>query len=339
MIPSFLKPGVKRVYYGAKLLLGFDRRGLGRIRNEGLLTILNLHRVSPDGSRAWPPLVPRLFDELLGYLAANFRVLTFSELNDTGAGDSGRPPLILSFDDGFVDFLDHAMPLLRKHHLRANMNVIPKFAEEGGLPWNIRLYDFLDRAPASLVRELELPVFSGKRWATGTGAEREAAGIRISAFLKNRSHAEREAHWAAVDILLRRWGEGPALRMMTTAELKGVASEHELGAHSWSHESMGFEAMEFFQDDVARCQTWFREKLGRQMSIYAFPNGSFRREQVHHLLASGVEHVLLVDDSFSSPTARVHPRLTVTGDTLAELKVKSVYRPNGPARLSPEIYS
>jgi catechol 2,3-dioxygenase-like lactoylglutathione lyase family enzyme len=87
---------------------------------------------------------------------------------------------------------------------------------------------------------------------------------------------------------------------------------------------MGAEDAAFFATDFQRCRHFFTEQLGLPLDIYAFPNGSYRHEQVRDLLAWGIRHVLLVDERVSAPGESVHPRFTFFGSSSAEVRVRSL---------------
>ena len=112
--------------------------------------ILNLHRVSPDANPFWTPMHPQLFDDLLTYLKKSFVVTSLEGLNELGPE---VPAAVLSFDDGYKDFVEYAMPVMRRHKVKANINVIPMCVETGIPIWNVRLYDFLNRSPRSLIKQ------------------------------------------------------------------------------------------------------------------------------------------------------------------------------------------
>jgi len=38
-----------------------------------------------------------------------------------------RPAVVLSFDDGYQDFVEYAMPVLAKHGVKVNFNVCPAY--------------------------------------------------------------------------------------------------------------------------------------------------------------------------------------------------------------------
>ena len=103
------------------------RKRLQTVRDAGVATILNLHRVAPDDGSDYRPLAPSLFDELLSFVKREFAVVTIRELGER----SSKPKLVLSFDDGYADFATNSVPILEKHGLRCNQNIIPKCVETG----------------------------------------------------------------------------------------------------------------------------------------------------------------------------------------------------------------
>ena len=223
---------------------------------------------------------------------------------------------MLSFDDGYKDFATVAAPILDRRGLRANLNVIPGCIERQLPPFNVLAQDFAGRAPKEVVARLELPGFED---FTSPGL-----GGRLSAFLKNRPREEQRRIEDALIPQFFAWEGFRPTPMMTAEDVRQVAVRHEIGAHSFDHASMEFESDDFFRDDVDRCSAYFRDTLGLDMAIYAFPNGSCRQSQVDQALASGVAHVLLVGEDFSSVGARVHPRFTFAASSPAEARFRAL---------------
>jgi peptidoglycan/xylan/chitin deacetylase (PgdA/CDA1 family) len=118
----------------AATALGRLWRGLVRRRGPApetstRLPILMYHRVAPAGARAtdrWR-LHPELFEEQLAHLRGEgYRAITFEQWR--AAGDRRHPiparSVMLTFDDGYADFPEHALPLLAKYGFGATMFVV-----------------------------------------------------------------------------------------------------------------------------------------------------------------------------------------------------------------------
>lgn len=289
---------------------------LRRIRHSGALTILNLHRVAePDGS-AYPPLRPKLFEALLSFAKRHFEIVTFAGL---ARATVGRPKLILSFDDGYRDFHSVAAPIMARHGVQANLNVIPAAIESGLPPLNVILQDFIGRAPAERVLALDIPGFT----MPDRLSSRLDLGNRVSAFLKAKPIAEQKS--LAEPLTQQTFGVAgfAPTGMMTMAELREVARVHEIGAHSFEHANMAVESDDYLRNDLKLCHRWLAEELDLPMTVYAFPNGSYRASQLDILRAAEIEQVLLVDEDFSSPRSATHKRFTFDGNSRAEVRFRA----------------
>lgn len=314
-----MREKLKAAYFFIQKLLRRDARLLEKIRREDLLVVLNLHQVSPHKNPFWSPMHPQIFEDLLIFLKENFEVVLFRELN---SANSKKPKAILSFDDGYYNFIEYAAPLLKRHRLSANMNVIPSCAESGEPMWNVKLYDFLNRAPKSLIDEINLPGFH-YRLKDGSFGGKVQYGLKISRFLKNRPRRERRELWREIEQAMQK-AEFQLTRMMNAEEIRQIAGIHEIGVHSFSHESMEFEENSFFEDDLQKCLKYFDEKLGLPMEIYAFPNGSFRSEQIEILRRYGIKYKLLVGEDYAAGGADVFPRFTIYGSAKLENRFQAL---------------
>ena len=309
----------KNIYYLGLSALHAESIRIRLLQNQNKIVVLNLHRVSPIDNGFWPPLHPNVFEGLLRFLKENFIVSRFDQL---GEFRHEKPIAVLSFDDGYYDFIEYALPLLNKFGMPANMNIIPKCADSGKPIWNVQLYDFLQAAPTNLINEIDLPGFDVKLESEDQGTKL-AFGLRISSFLKKRPRAEREELWRSLERVLAKL-DFECTRMMNLEDVERIASEIEIGVHSFSHESMRFESSAFFEEDFTKCSNFFAEKLNIPLSIYAFPNGSYRLEQIEFLRSRGVEQILLVEERFADSDSDVFPRLTLYGTSPSEITMRAV---------------
>ena len=95
-------------------------RTRGRADTTGL-RILLYHRVSDDDDPL--AVAPRRFREQMQHLAAEgYRVVDLIEALDLlHTGRSPARTIGLTFDDGFADLAEHALPVLREHGFRATV--------------------------------------------------------------------------------------------------------------------------------------------------------------------------------------------------------------------------
>jgi len=263
---------------------------------------------------------PDVFEGLLKFFSQRAQVTT---LRNRHVVPTERPAVIFSFDDGYVDFLEYALPLLQKYRIKVNLNVICESVCSGTPPWNIQLYDFLNAAPRKLINEIRLPGFNGQLNGDDVDNKRRY-GLALSRFLKLRSRKERLEHWSVIRPLIETFGHSETIRMIRLRDLQSIARDHEIGAHSFTHESMGCEDNSFFAEDLDRCCEFFCKELNLPLSIYAFPNGSYRYEQIEILRGRGIKHILLVGERLASRSNPVCPRITVFGDTTEEACFRSL---------------
>lgn len=288
------------------------------IVDASALTVLNFHRVDDRHVSAYEAIRPAQFDTLVGWLKTRFDIVTFRQSRDSPA--SSKPCLVLSFDDGYRDFIDVVVPILSKHGVSANQNVIPVCAENGEPPMNIQMQDFIAQAPAKLLREIPLP-------GLPCGADpdhRIRSAIIASASLKGLPIALQQKLFAEIAPHFERFDGFSVTPVMSVHEIAEVAGYHEIGSHSFEHATMSAETDDYVAKDAARCRDWHIGLLGRQPDVYAFPNGSADAGHAEIVRAAGYRDVLLVGENFSRPGNWLHKRFTMYGNTTGELKFRAV---------------
>jgi peptidoglycan/xylan/chitin deacetylase (PgdA/CDA1 family) len=94
-----------------------------QLRNRQTLTVLMFHRVLPAtecGRLLADPLwtvTAQLFEEILTFVSRHYNLVGLSSVLAARARHTRLPPraLLVSFDDGWRDNLDHALPILRRY--------------------------------------------------------------------------------------------------------------------------------------------------------------------------------------------------------------------------------
>lgn len=100
----------------------------GLTKNNNKIPILMYHSVVPEITQKVHPyfvteITPQKFEQHLAFLKDNeYNVISLSELNGFKKENSNRSKyVVITFDDGYEDFYQHAFPLLRQYGFPATV--------------------------------------------------------------------------------------------------------------------------------------------------------------------------------------------------------------------------
>ena len=300
-------------------------RRIRQINKKNFLLILNLHKVGKDNGSAYPTFDPEIFNKLIIFLKENFIFTSFSEIKNERENesenkntDTEKAKVILSFDDGYKDFIEIAHPILLKHGIRANHNIIPNCVNRQRPPINVTLQDYIGNISKKELRKLKIPKYS---WNQNLTKYQE--GLRLSRHIKNNPHSvqleiEKYCHEQLGDRLYEF-----ATPMMNRDDILKILNFYDWGAHSFFHSNMGLETDDFFRNDLLACKKWFKDKLGLESYIYAFPNGSFKESNFKLAIHAGFTDLLLVNDNFSHSNQNIHCRFGFHANSEIEMIYKA----------------
>ena len=111
--------------------------------NPKHLIVLNYHRIGNYLEAIGDPGVYSAtaaeFDQQLQFLKQEFDFVDPKRLDqslaDIGAGKTKRASVMLTFDDGYKDNFENAVPLLCKHSLQAAFFIPSEFIDSRQIPW------------------------------------------------------------------------------------------------------------------------------------------------------------------------------------------------------------
>ncbi|MER8483095.1 trifunctional glycosyltransferase/class I SAM-dependent methyltransferase/polysaccharide deacetylase [Mesorhizobium sp. M1322] len=189
-----LEIGVARniVWGGARAL----RRDVARSERRQRIPVLMYHSVSDEGPAALARfrLTPAAFHSQMAWLRANgFHAIRSEQLERFIANRQpfvGRPVLI-TFDDGFQNFADHAWPILRANDLTAEVFLVTDLVGESAL-WDADSGPPTQLMDAGTVRRLAAEgAFFGSHLATHRAIDGLSSSELASELLRSRMFIER----------------------------------------------------------------------------------------------------------------------------------------------------
>jgi peptidoglycan/xylan/chitin deacetylase (PgdA/CDA1 family) len=233
---------------------------------SGDLSILIYHRVLAHAD----PLLPgapsqAAFARQMLLVRRWFRVMPLPHALDLL--EQGRLParaLAITFDDGYADNAELALPVLRSLDLGATFFIASAYLD-GGRMWNDDVIEHVRQAPdgvldGGIVGLGPLPVRSP--------AQRLAALEKLLMALKYRPHAERQVLAAQL--------APPAHRplMMTSNQVR-LLHRHgmTIGGHTHSHPILARLDDSAAQHEIARNKALLERLTDAPVELFAYPNG------------------------------------------------------------------
>ena len=138
------------------------------VRAPGLI-VLMYHRVGVP-AEPFRTLDVRDFRRQMLWVRRHCRPIAPEDLEDAvQRPDRFRPPVLVTFDDGFRDYHDHAYPVLKELGIPAVVFLTTGFMDEGGLLWSDAL-----RWALSRTRRERAPLPEGGSAAIGGPGHRRA---------------------------------------------------------------------------------------------------------------------------------------------------------------------
>jgi peptidoglycan/xylan/chitin deacetylase (PgdA/CDA1 family) len=244
------------------------------------LTVLTYHRIREDGEHPFDRgVIDATPDELDAHLAVLGRYFTFvasDEVRDfLRTKRLPKNPILVTFDDGYRECHDLALPILERHRVRATFFVPTSYVGERRVFWWDRLSYLLRRSPRSTVT-LEYP----SRVTLTLGADREAPlrallrlvkghfGLDVERFLVELAAAadvrwSRELERSLAGELVLDWDRLRAMRR----------AGQEIESHTRTHRVLQTVPEAQLRDELAGSRADLERELGVPARVIAYPVG------------------------------------------------------------------
>ncbi len=276
---------------------------LGQSGNR--ITVL-LHRVlsaseMPDLSPPGMVMSIESFSLLLDQLQKQFHVIGPDRFFNGWPGPLDRPSVLITFDDGWYDVVQSALPEMKRRGIGGICFVTPRVIEEGSLFWPERLIHF-SRVLAREEFQREAGVLPP--------ASLDADGIEsLMTFWKSLSEDERKIRLAALSSAAD--NEPAGKRVADWNDLKLLQDAGiEIGSHGHTHRLLTTLSEEECREELALSRAAISEKLGKAPRAIAYPNGD-RNQAVRRLAGeAGYEFGFSLtghpDDPYDIPRVNLH---------------------------------
>jgi len=337
-------------------LLGFIKLLEQITTRRPVLVVLTYHRIAVPGDVSNPyydPVIsatPEAFEAQIQFLSTRFDILGLEALIDIAADKdmgasilrkAGRPVLLITFDDGYRDNFDTALPILCKLGVPATFFIPTGFLSAVRLPW----WDHV----ACVLKQTQVPWLTLKRsqgdvnpiiinlQPTSDGQQRNIATTKlVHSFLD--SVIEDEPWFLAqlneqAEVLIDSTTLGRQLFMSLDQLRQLTVAGMSIGSHGQSHRAFASLHDAIQRQELMESKRFLEHSLGLEIKALAYPfgwGGTFTARTIHlateagyHLAFSSLQGVNRLGNTAFQPFAL--RRLNVgTGDSPTLLRARAV---------------
>ena len=253
------------------------------------LVILMFHRVSDHVDPLWPPMPVASFRSLMEELVKTFRIIDIDSVSRLP--DSPGPPFMaLTFDDGYSDFIENAVPILLELGIPVCNNICPCLIDKKTPPWTQVLSACLTSFEG---KNLELPDETNFEISKPVDEEM---------FLELCDHLylvgdEDRAEWldnlaADLEVILDLYS------LMTWDDIRScIQNGFSIGSHSYTHRNLSqVKESEVLEIEISFSRQRILDETGIAPSVFAFPGGFYNDSSLKVVDRSGYSIALLCDD-------------------------------------------
>jgi peptidoglycan/xylan/chitin deacetylase (PgdA/CDA1 family) len=236
--------------------------------------VLIYHRVGVDDD-AFPNLNVASFQAQMEWLTRNCNVIAPEDLrarvSHARNGLPSRPDVLVTFDDGYRDYYDHAYPVLARCGIRAVNFLCTRFVDDASLiGWWDRLYlavEATTRAEASLPWVPEPFTLDRRGRAALLAAAKD--------YIKQQPDANKDSVTQSVvdrldvDETVLRVGR----QTMSWEEVRRAADFTCYGGHTHNHRIVSRVESDALEDEIRTCRDRIAAETGEAPKTFAYPNG------------------------------------------------------------------
>ena len=268
---------------------------LCRIFNKQNITILCLHQISCEKNSFFPPLTPDNFYKLIKYIKKHYNIIHFNDISNEKL--SSKPNLILSFDDGYYDFIENALPILNKYKIKSNHNIVNQCVNINEVIWtqkmnlyfeNFKKEKSLHTTILFLEENLNVKIQNCFHWYN--------LYQKVFILLLKIRKEKRE-------ILIDSWKyftiiDTNSIRMMDWNDLKICMDEQvEIGSHTYTHDVLNtIENQNELDFEIKKSINEINERLKINCNIISLPNGQFNQSVLNYINKLELQYILTVND-------------------------------------------
>ena len=263
-----------------------------------------------------------IFEGQMELLAREFHPVSLDQVGRFVRGEKDLPEraVVVTFDDGYVDNFEMAMPILDRAGVPAAFYVTVDCVEKRRLPWPSRL-----RFSFRKTDRKEWKNEPAKVWPLGSERERDAAYLAACDRVAALAGAEQERVVSQIesDLAVRLPADSGEL-MMTWEQVRGLAQHgHLVGSHTVTHPNLAHVGVEDARRELVESKRRMEAQIQAKVVHFSYPcpalSPNWSEQTLQESQRAGYETAVTTSSGLArrddNPLAlkRVRPSKTVDG--------------------------
>ena len=220
---------------------------------------------------ALPGLSVRAFSEHMHWLRKHCEPIGPASLVECSKqGRQARPPVLVTFDDGYRDYHDLAYPILKKLGIPALVFLVTSLMDKGQMLWTDELQRAVMVSPA---QKASCPWLDGTMVPLSSVASRRAWGEQARHFLKALPDDSRAVELEKMFGEIGRPSPLARRRMLNWDEVRATLDLTVYGGHTHTHPVLSRVQRSEAELEIRTCRDRILAETGRAPTYFAYPSG------------------------------------------------------------------
>jgi peptidoglycan/xylan/chitin deacetylase (PgdA/CDA1 family) len=210
------------------------------------------------------------FEAHIRTLAQRFAPVTIEQVTQFAQGRASLPrrAVAVTFDDGFADNYDCALPVLMRYGVPAAFYIMVNAVDTGALPWYCRLNYAFRTASKLEWTDPEL----GQSYKIGTSQGREVAFRRACEIGAKKVRSLQDDFVRGVESSLEVQPSASGV-MLTWEQVRALKQAgHIIGGHTLSHPNLAHVSQEEARSEVLGCKRRLEKAIGEAVDHFSYPH-------------------------------------------------------------------
>lgn len=254
---------------------------------------------------------------MIEYYIQNYTIISLSQINTP----TPKPKLILTFDDGYKDFMLNVLPVLKKNNLPFVVSVVVDTLINGNVFWTQKLSQIINHC---LITEsnLEFRINSENKFYTITKSNAEQVSLTLFHVFKILSVEDRTK---ILDEKIVQYKTNASIEMMNVEDIKLCLKSNAIIAnHSYTHDFLSeYMNSQVFRKEVIQSKHELEKITEHSIDVFCSPNGELNDVLINTAKEANYKFLFTTNTNVFIPKPsneiQIVPRILLYGTTTNEL--------------------